>query len=79
MEEANKKTYLYKNKVSPSPQKQRSSASHLNYNKVPYVDKKEVEYERNLAKYQKPKTREGYQNKGTKAIIEISDKGIKRS
>lgn len=37
MEEANKKSYLYKNSVNVSPT--RIASSH-NYNKIPYHDRK---------------------------------------
>jgi hypothetical protein len=37
MEEANKKSFLYKNKVSPMRNK---IASSVNYNKISFVDRK---------------------------------------
>ena len=66
MDEANKKAYLYKNKVSPT--KTPVVSASVNYNKIDYPNRKEAEYQRNLAKYQKPQTREG-PKKGTKAVI----------
>lgn len=76
MDEANKKSYLYKNRISPV--KNAVVSSSVNYNKIDYPNRKEAQYERNLAKYQKPQTREGTK-KGTKAIIQISNKGIRSS
>lgn len=51
MEEANKKAYVYKNKVSPK--KGQSVAQNMDYNKVSFRDRKEAEYERNLESYQR--------------------------
>ena len=42
MDEANRKAYLYKNKVSPSKQAQVSQD--VNYNKIPFRNRKEAEY-----------------------------------
>ena len=49
MEEANKKAFLYRNKVAP--QKQQSARQQMDYNKVGYKDRKEAEYERNLEQF----------------------------
>jgi hypothetical protein len=84
MEDATKKSFLYKNHLNPA--QVRVASSH-NYNQLPFHDRKEAEYERNLEKYYpkdspspsptKANRQNGQQNKGTKAIIEISNKGVK--
>lgn len=86
MEDANKKSFLYKNHLNPA--QVRVASSH-NYNKIPFHDRKEAEYERNLEKYYpkespspspsptKLNRQDSQNNKGTKAIIEISNKGVK--
>ena len=84
MDEANRKQYLFKNQTQV-PQQRISSS--LNYNKVPFRNRKEAEYERNLEKYYPKEVvdspspqRKGQgrtQNKGTRAIIEISNKGVR--
>lgn len=73
MDQANKKTYLYKNQAQVD---QKRIATSLNYNKVSFHNRKELEYERNLQKYypkeESPSPKKG-QNRGTgngtKAII----------
>ena len=76
MDEANRKAFLYKNQREP----QHRSAASLNYNKVRHYDRKEAEYERNLEKYyprQDPVSPMKKPSKGTKAVIEISNKGVR--
>lgn len=54
-----------------------------NYNKVSYYERKDAEYERNLEKYypkevpSPTKKVVNSQSKGTRAVIEISNKGVK--
>lgn len=45
MDDATKKAFLYKNNLNPA--QVRTASSH-NYNKVPFHDRKEAEYEKNL-------------------------------
>ena len=45
MDEASKKAYLYKNQTQVPQQRVSSS---VNYNKVPFHQRKEAEYERNI-------------------------------
>ena len=58
-------------------------ASSLNFNKVPFHQRKEQEYERNLEKYYPREEakgspgKQGAEAKGTKAVIEISNKGVR--
>ena len=48
LDEANKRSFLYKNKITPERQKIQSS---VGYNKVSFHDRKETEYQINLHKY----------------------------
>lgn len=87
MNQADRKSYLYKNQT---PVTQQRISSTLNYNKVPFQHRKEAEYQRNLDRYY-PKDSPGssaspspqrkgqvkVQTKGTRAVIEISNKGVR--
>jgi hypothetical protein len=74
---------MYKNQIQPEHKR---VASSLNYNKVPFHNRKEAEYEKNLEKFYpkndpSPSPRKGQNNNmkapGTKAIIEISNRGVR--
>lgn len=93
MEQANKKAYVYKNKITPK--KTQGVAQNIDYNRLSFKDRKQAEYERNLENFQKDErihsltarnisavekgasSQKNFRSKGTKAIIEISDKGVR--
>lgn len=84
MEESDKKKYLYKNRLPPEYE-----GPKVNYKKMRYEERKEFRYNENLKELKNPLEdnqeerkkiihHPEYEAPGTKAVIEISDIGIKR-
>lgn len=82
LEEADKKKYLYKNRLPPDYE-----GPKVNYKKLKFEERKEFRYNENLKELVNPLDKKAerkivhspeYKTPGTRAIIEISDMGIRK-
>lgn len=83
LEEADRKKYLYKNRLAPNYE-----GPKVNYKKLSFQQRKEFQYNENLKEYANPLDEQKdsarvvhnptYKTPGTKAVIEISNEGIRR-